>query len=102
MKSKPKQLSPNPAAKALREAEFRQRVVKSKKHATYTRKEKHKKREDQNDDLPFFYGISLGEYMPTFHHCGVVKGQKVGEEGISFSPISPQFVHHWVPDYTDR
>lgn len=59
MKSKPSKLPSNPAAKALGEAEFRQRVVKSKKHATYTRKEKHKKREDQQDDLPFFYGVSL-------------------------------------------
>lgn len=44
---------PNPAARALKENEFRQRIVKSKKNAAYTRKEKHKKREDPKPDFPF-------------------------------------------------
>lgn len=49
---------PNPAARALRNEEFRQRIVKAKK-AAYSRKEKRKKREGQQDDLPFFNGVRI-------------------------------------------
>ena len=45
---------PNPAAEALANAEFRQRVVKAKKNNRYSRKEKHKKREGTSDGLPVF------------------------------------------------
>ena len=54
MKPKKPMRPPNPAARALKENEFRQRIVKPKKNAVYTRKEKHKKREDPKPDFPFF------------------------------------------------
>ncbi len=52
MKAKRVKPPPNLAAQALGNEKFRQRVVKDKKG--YSRKEKHKKGEGQNDGLPSF------------------------------------------------
>lgn len=58
MKRKNVAAPPNVAAKALREGKFRQRVVKAKD--SYSRKEKHKKRDVHHDDASLFL-------WPTFH-----------------------------------
>lgn len=60
MKSKPEKRGANPAARALREAEFRQRIVKAKKNSAYTRKEKHKKREGQSEEPSLFIYVDQG------------------------------------------
>ncbi len=60
MKSKPEKRGANPAARALREAEFRQRIVKAKKNSAYSRKEKHKKREGQSDEPSLFIFVNQG------------------------------------------
>ena len=56
---------PNPAARALQDAKFRQRIVKSKKHAVYSRKTKHKKGEDQQDDLSLYSDKTDQENNPS-------------------------------------
>lgn len=52
MKRKPIGTPPNTAAKALRQGEFRQRIVKAKE--TYSRKEKYKQRDVHQDETPLF------------------------------------------------
>lgn len=64
MKSKPEKRGANPAARALREAEFRQRIVKAKKNSAYSRKDKHKKREGQSDDPSLFVYAIQGFGLP--------------------------------------
>lgn len=52
MKQKRIKRPPNMAARALGEQKFKQRVVKAKE--SYSRKDKHKKREDHDDGLSSF------------------------------------------------
>ena len=62
MKNQETKKPPNMAARALRSDEFRQRVVKGNQR--YSRKDKHKKREGQQDGLPSFDSKAFVERHP--------------------------------------